>query len=146
MPVEPAATAGPAQPQPAACTNSSAIDGDRVDVTVPDNTEFASGASFSKTWRLRNDGTCTWSVGYAFAPIDTPVQYRDKPGISYDPLGSPSAVTLPHDVAPGDEVEIAVNGLVAPGVPGTYRAYWQLSDADGAKFGRTPYVQIVVTP
>src|SRR5687768_151168 len=33
------------------------------DVSIPDGTVFAPGASFTKTWRMRNEGTCTWS-GY----------------------------------------------------------------------------------
>jgi Ig-like domain from next to BRCA1 gene len=35
-----------------------------LDVTVPDNTQFTAGASFTKTWRLRNTGTTTWSTAY----------------------------------------------------------------------------------
>ena len=31
------------------------------DVTVPDGTTFLPGATFTKTWRLKNAGTCTWS-------------------------------------------------------------------------------------
>ena len=33
------------------------------DVTIPDGSTYAPGATFTKTWRLRNAGTCTWS-GY----------------------------------------------------------------------------------
>ena len=31
------------------------------DVTVPDGTEFTQGETFTKTWRLKNRGTCTWT-------------------------------------------------------------------------------------
>jgi len=34
------------------------------DLTVPDGTNFASGAAFTKTWRLQNVGTCTWGTSY----------------------------------------------------------------------------------
>src|SRR5574338_1618752 len=34
------------------------------DVTIPDGTVFAPGATFTKTWRIKNAGTCTWS-GYS---------------------------------------------------------------------------------
>src|SRR5512135_3467629 len=35
-----------------------------ADVTVPDGTRFSPGAAFTKTWRLKNVGTCTWSTSY----------------------------------------------------------------------------------
>ncbi len=34
------------------------------DVTIPDGTSFTPGATFTKTWRIRNSGTCNWS-GYS---------------------------------------------------------------------------------
>ena len=42
---------------PGGCTlNASYV----ADVTVPDNTKYAPGKTFTKVWRLRNSGTCTW--------------------------------------------------------------------------------------
>ncbi|MBI3170533.1 MAG: hypothetical protein HYZ22_18785, partial [Chloroflexi bacterium] len=41
--------------QPNACDRAQFI----ADVTVPDGTSFAPGIGFSKTWRLKNVGTCT---------------------------------------------------------------------------------------
>ncbi len=35
-----------------------------ADVTVPDGTRYDPGATFTKTWRLRNAGTCTWTTSY----------------------------------------------------------------------------------
>ena len=35
------------------------------DVSVPDGTMFAPNTAFSKTWRLKNVGTCTWTTGYS---------------------------------------------------------------------------------
>ena len=31
------------------------------DLTAPDGSSFAPGAAFTKTWRLMNIGTCTWT-------------------------------------------------------------------------------------
>jgi len=31
------------------------------DVNIPDGTVFPPGTTFTKTWRLKNVGTCTWS-------------------------------------------------------------------------------------
>ena len=34
------------------------------DLTAPDGAAFAPGAAFTKTWRLANIGTCTWTSAY----------------------------------------------------------------------------------
>src|SRR5688572_33446410 len=34
------------------------------DVTVPDGTQLSAGEVFTKTWRLQNRGTCTWTPDY----------------------------------------------------------------------------------
>ena len=35
------------------------------DVSIPDETTIDPGGNFTKTWRLRNLGTCTWTTAYA---------------------------------------------------------------------------------
>ena len=37
------------------------------DVTVPDNTQMAPGQAFTKTWKVKNSGTCAWDAGFKFA-------------------------------------------------------------------------------
>jgi len=57
-------TVAPAtQPPPAGCDRAQFIS----DVTVPDGTTFAPGATFTKTWRLKNSGTCTWTLRTAWS-------------------------------------------------------------------------------
>src|SRR5262245_14395652 len=34
------------------------------DITIPDGTKFLAGETFTKTWRLQNRGTCTWTSDY----------------------------------------------------------------------------------
>ena len=34
------------------------------DVSFPDNSNVTGGTAFTKTWRVRNDGTCIWWSGY----------------------------------------------------------------------------------
>ena len=34
------------------------------DLTAPDGATFAPGTAFTKTWRLKNIGTCTWTTAY----------------------------------------------------------------------------------
>src|SRR3990170_378646 len=36
-----------------------------ADVTVPDGTSFNGSTPFTKTWRLKNIGSCTWTTAYA---------------------------------------------------------------------------------
>lgn len=112
---------------PGGCTlNASWV----ADVTVPDNTEFAPGATFNKVWRVRNSGTCTWEAGTQLVFV------------SGEPLGGPTAVAVPA-VAPGSNTDIGVD-LIAPAAPETYRSTWQLQAPDGVRFGSQIYVQIVV--
>ena len=60
----PTVTSTPVLPQPtnlADCTNSAAF---VTDVTIPDNSNVTGGTLFTKTWRVRNTGTCIWGSGY----------------------------------------------------------------------------------
>jgi hypothetical protein len=101
-----------------------------ADVTVPDNTEFAPGAAFTKVWRVGNSGTCTWEAGTQLVFV------------SGEPLGGPAAVDVPA-VAPDSNTDVSVD-LIAPATPGTYRSTWQLQSPEGVRFGSQIYVQIVV--
>jgi plastocyanin len=92
------------------------------DVTVPDGTLFNPGKTFTKTWRLKNVGTCTWTTSYALI-FD-----------SGDKMGGPDSVNLPNSVAPGQTVDLTIN-LTAPTVAGSYRGYWKFRNANGVPFG-----------
>ena len=100
------------------------------DVTVPDNTEFAPGTGFTKTWRMRNSGTCNWETG-------TLLVY-----VSGDTMSGPASVSV-SVVAPGSTSDISVD-FTAPASPGTYRSNWQLQSPEGVRYGSTIYVQIIV--
>ncbi len=93
-----------------------------ADITVPDGTNFAPGTAFTKTWRVKNVGTCTWSTSYSAVYV------------SGEKMGAPASVNLPNNVAPGQTVDITVQ-LTAPSSAGTYRGYWQLRNAGGVLFG-----------
>lgn len=93
-----------------------------ADVSVPDGTPFSPGFQFTKIWRLRNAGTCTWTTSYSL------VFYRGEQ------MGGPYSVNIPTTVSPGQTVDVAV-GLVAPRLPGSYRGDWILKNASGASFG-----------
>jgi TolB protein len=112
---------------PGGCTLNGAY---VADVTVPDNTEFPPGALFTKTWRVRNSGTCDWEAGTKLVFISG----DQMGGLAQVPVGA---------VAAGSNTDVSVN-LVAPSSPGTYRGNWQMQDPEGTHFGSVIYVQIVV--
>jgi len=92
------------------------------DVTIPDGTVFAPGETFTKTWRLKNRGTCTWTPDYMLVFTGG------------DQLGGTTAVRLPGYVSPGQTVDVSVT-LNAPDLPGKYVGYWMLRNPSGALFG-----------
>jgi hypothetical protein len=92
------------------------------DVTIPDGAIISPGKSFTKTWRLQNAGSCSWTSSYALIFV------------SGDGMGAPSVVSLPGNVNPGETVDVSVN-LVSPSQKGHYRNYWKLRNASGVLFG-----------
>ena len=100
------------------------------DVTVPDDSLFNGGVNFTKVWRLRNDGECTWPPGMVWAFISGSL------------LGAQSPVPV-ELAAPDRIVDVSVD-MVAPAAPGTYRSYWRLQDQNGEFFGDQAYVRIIV--
>lgn len=101
-----------------------------TDVTVPDNTVMTQNQSFTKTWRLKNVGTCSWTSSYALIFF------------SGDSMNGPAVQALSGNVNQGQTVDISVD-LKAPGSDGTYTGYWKLRNASGVAFTQF-YVQIKV--
>jgi hypothetical protein len=93
-----------------------------TDVTVTDGTEYDPGTAFTKTWRLMNSGSCTWTTAYAIV--------FDKGNL----MSASSPVNLTASVAPGDTVDISIN-MIAPLTNGKYAGYWKLRNASGTIFG-----------
>lgn len=96
--------------------------GSFVSETIPDDTEYQPGTSFVKTWRIKNNGTCTWTTAYSFVFV------------SGDAMGATTAIPLPSSVAPGATVDLTVT-LTAPATANTYRGDWMLQNASGVRFG-----------
>ncbi|RQV98615.1 hypothetical protein EH221_01635 [bacterium] len=93
-----------------------------VEETVPDGTTFAPGVSFTKTWRLKNTGTYTWTSDYQVIFLRG------------DAMNSPATQALGSSVSPGTTVVISLN-LKAPEADGTYEGYWMLRNPSGRSFG-----------
>ncbi len=120
-------------PPPTAICDQAAF----VSETVPDGTEFAPGTNFTKSWRLRNTGACTWTPAYAAVFF------------SGDALNAPAVVPFTGNIAPGQEVDVVVN-MKAPMTPGTYIGNWKLRNASSVIFGLGPsaglYLVKIVVP
>jgi len=101
-----------------------------ADVTVPDKTAMTPGQKFTKTWRVRNNGSCAWPVGSKLAFTGG------------EAMGG-SALTLEDVVDAGDDVELSV-AMTAPGTSGSYRGNWRMANPSGAYFGDEVYVLILV--
>jgi hypothetical protein len=101
-----------------------------ADVTVPDDTEMDPDEDFTKTWRLRNSGTCEWSADYRLVFV------------SGDQMGAPASVPVPATAA-GATVDVSIQ-MTAPSDPGTYRGNWRMQSDEGTVFGSQVYVRIVV--
>jgi peptidoglycan hydrolase-like protein with peptidoglycan-binding domain len=122
----PTQTGAPPPPTPSPTNTSVAVPCNLAsfvaDVTIPDDTNININASFSKTWRLRNVGSCSWTSGYMLVfdsgdAMDGPAQQQLTGGT----------------VSPGQNLDVTVN-LKAPGSPGTYRGNWKLREPGGSLF------------
>lgn len=101
------------------------------DVTVPDNTQMTPGQAFTKTWEVRNSGSCAWAPGYRFSLV------------SGDAMGG-QALTLSQAVAAGATTQLSVAMTAPTGKTGTIRGDWRMADDKGVFFGDQIYVQIVI--
>jgi hypothetical protein len=123
----PSATLPPPPTSTSTCDRGTFIS----DVTYPDNAPVDAGTSFTKTWRLKNIGSCLWTTSYSLVFT------------SGDVMGGPAAQALTGIVNPGQTVDLSVN-LTAPATNGTYKGNWGLRNGSGVIFYSGFYVQIVV--
>ena len=102
-----------------------------ADVNIPDDTSMTAGQTFTKTWKVRNSGTCAWDAGFKFAFTGG------------DAMGG-STYTLPQSVAANAEIDISVSMTAPTNKTGAVRGNWRISTAAGQFFGDEVYVQIQV--
>jgi hypothetical protein len=101
------------------------------DVTIPDNTPMAPGQTFTKTWRVRNTGTCAWEAGFKFAFVGG----EQMNGATY---------TLPAAVPVNTEIDISIVMVAPTNKTGAIRSNWRMQTTAGQFFGDEVYVIIVV--
>jgi len=117
---------GPPTKTPEPCNHAKFIS-----ETVEDGADFDPNENFTKTWRLKNDGTCTWNTNYKLVFVDG------------DQMSGPANKNLTQSVAPGEQVDISVD-LKAPGSEGNYEGYWKIADDEGEYFVHNIWVEIEV--
>jgi hypothetical protein len=94
-----------------------------VSETIPDGTDFTPGQTFTKTWTLKNTGSCTWNADY------------DVVFVSGASMDAPAATPITSGtVAPGQTVTVSFD-LKAPIAAGTHRGEFKLRNANGVIFG-----------
>lgn len=88
-----------------------------------DDATFKPGETFTKSWRLKNTGTCTWTGNYRT------IYY------SGDSISGAGTKYLNSTVAPGEKVDI-VYTFKAPSTAGTYKTLFKLQDDEGVSFAQ----------
>ncbi|MGZ9225011.1 MAG: NBR1-Ig-like domain-containing protein [Anaerolineales bacterium] len=100
------------------------------DETIPAGTVLKPKETFTKSWKVENNGTCDWVYLYHFVFVS-----GESMGGGPERLGKV--------IPPGKWTQISL-GLEAPKLEGTYTGTWRFADQDGNPFGSTLTVSIVV--
>ena len=85
---------------------------------------------FKKSWRVQNNGSCPWLPGYRLLYIM---------GEKFEGSG----ILIKNETAPGSVLVFTLD-LVAPEDPGLYTGYWRMYNLNGASFGPSLAVSIVI--
>lgn len=102
-----------------------------VSETIPDKTPMTPGQTFTKTWKVVNNGSCAWDAGFKFAFTGGDAMS----GVTY---------TLPSAVAVNAIVELPIAMTAPTTKTGDIRGNWRMSTAGGQFFGDEVYVIVTV--
>ena len=94
----------------------------QAELNTPDLAPLPAGANFTKTWRIQNIGSCTWTPEYDLIFVDG---YR---------MEAAATQSINAYVLPGQSVDVSVQ-MVAPAEAGIHTGYWKLRNAQGVIFG-----------
>lgn len=108
--------------QPGSTNQDTCLQSELVSETIPEGTSFTAGEYFTKTWQLKNTGTCTWDADFR-------LEFQDG-----SRLGEEDTYKLNATVPPGQTVDITIP-LRAPNAPGTFSGDWLMRSTAGILFG-----------
>ncbi len=97
-----------------ACTDAAAF---VADVTIPDYSHLDQREAFTKTWRVKNTGTCTWTSDYKA------VYSRG------DTLSAPMSIPLAN-TPPQGTLDIS-SDMTTPAQDGRFEIFYQLTNGTG---------------
>ena len=104
------------------CTASALLVGE----TIPDGTILQPGTTFTKSWQVQNNGTCTWDSNW---------QLVFSGGALMD---GATVYNFPQPAQPGDTVEVPII-LRSPAEGGQHTGEWVLKSPWGESFGVGQY-------
>ena len=126
MAANPTATAEPPAPTAKPTEEPEQVDCNAADfikdLSLADGATVSSGEAFTKGWRLKNVGSCTWTTDYDLVFVE---------GKS---MGAATRIGLTETVKPGETIDLYVL-MEAPTTVGTYQGFWMLEDGKGNRFG-----------
>ena len=91
------------------------------DISIADGTDLTADQSFTKTWKVSNNGSCAWTATYQLVFI------------SGDSLGG-KATAIGTAVSPGQTADVSVV-LTSTSATGTITGTWRLSNDKSQPFG-----------
>lgn len=92
------------------------------------------GQGFTKSWRVRNSGTCAWDADFVLLYVNG---NRAESSMGAQPQAAG------RSVAPGETVDLSMP-LQAPNAYGTFQAFFQMRDNTGKLFGEVIWAGIQV--
>lgn len=122
-PGEPTPTSQPTQEN---CTTAATL---LADLSIPSGTELKPGQSFTKSWRVHNNGSCDWT-NFKLVYISGSIMSGHSP-------------SLLRAVKAGEMIDIALE-LIAPSFPGDYTGIWKIQTDKGSLLDTELLYRIII--
>ena len=91
------------------------------DITIPEGTVIGPGTRFTKIWKVKNIGTCSWTRDYNVVFADG----KRMEGATF---------RIPSKIKPGESFNISID-MLSPDNEGTYTGEWLFKTPEGTRFG-----------
>lgn len=101
-----------------------------AELSVPSGTKLSPDEPFTKTWQIKNTGSCSWNRSFQLVYVGGNLFGSDTRKIR-------------ADVGPGGTLDISLD-MTAPSNAGSYQSSWQMGSDTGTLFGQVFTFSIVV--